>query len=328
MASKASNSGREGGKRKSSYTLKLSGEQMEKLGFALKNRNWPTRTVQYAKYAFDGELVKVVAYESGKLVVQGRNTENFVTNILEPEVTGEFLLGYEEVNNPEWFEPHAGLDESGKGDLFGPVVTACVVGDGDMVRSWMDTGIRDSKTITDGAILKMAKQIKATQGVVIKVAYTSMPKYNELYKKFDSNLNKFLAWLHGRSLNDALDVKKPEWGLLDQFTKQPLVQKHLNHKNFELKMRTKAEDDPVVAAASIVARATWLQQMKKLEEFAGEKLPKGSGAQAKEKAKSIYEKFGEEKMNEFCKLHFKTAYEAMGKKPPEKPKWNSNWQKR
>jgi ribonuclease HIII len=260
--------------------------------------------------------------------VQGRNTENFVTNILEPEVTGEFLLGYEEVNNPEWFEPHAGLDESGKGDLFGPVVTACVVGDGDMVRSWMDTGIRDSKTITDGAILKMAKQIKATQGVVIKVAYTSMPKYNELYKKFDSNLNKFLAWLHGRSLNDALDVKKPEWGLLDQFTKQPLVQKHLNHKNFELKMRTKAEDDPVVAAASIVARATWLQQMKKLEEFAGEKLPKGSGAQAKEKAKSIYEKFGEEKMNEFCKLHFKTAYEAMGKKPPEKPKWNSNWQKR
>jgi ribonuclease HIII len=328
MASKASNSGREGGKRKSSYTLKLSGEQMEKLGFALKNRNWPTRTVQYAKYAFDGELVKVVAYESGKLVVQGRNTENFVTNILEPEVTGEFLLGYEEVNNPEWFEPHAGLDESGKGDLFGPVVTACVVGDGDMVRSWMDTGIRDSKTITDGAILKMAKQIKATQGVVIKVAYTSMPKYNELYKKFDSNLNKFLAWLHGRSLNDALDVKKPEWGLLDQFTKQPLVQKHLNHKNFELKMRTKAEDDPVVAAASIVARATWLQQMKKLEEFAGEKLPKGSGAQAKEKAKSIYEKFGEEKMNQFCKLHFKTAYEAMGKKPPEKPKWNSNWQKR
>lgn len=328
MASKASNSGREGGKKKSSYTLKLSGEQMEKLGSALENRNWPTRTVQYAKYAFDGELVKVVAYESGKLVVQGRNTEDFVANILEPEVTGEFRLGYEEVNNPEWFEPHAGLDESGKGDLFGPVVTACVIGDGHMVRSWMDTGIRDSKTITDGAILKMAKQIKATQGVVIKVAYTSMPKYNELYKKFDSNLNKFLAWLHGRSLNDALDVKKPEWGLLDQFTKQPLVQKHLNHKNFELKMRTKAEDDPVVAAASIVARATWLQQMKKLEEITGEKLPKGSGVQAKEKAKSIYEKFGEEKMSEFCKLHFKTAYEAMGKKPPEKPKWKSNWQKR
>jgi len=327
MASKASNFDEGDRKKKNSYTLKLTGEQMEKLGDALKGRDWPTRTVQYARYAFDGENVKIVIYESGKLVVQGRNTEDFVANILEPEVTGEFLLGYEEVNNPDWFEPHAGLDESGKGDLFGPVVTACVIGDGDMVRSWMNSGIRDSKTITDGAILKMAKQIKATKGVVIKVAYTSMVKYNELYLKFDSNLNKLLAWLHGRSLNDALVEKMPEWGLLDQFTKQPLVQKYVEEKDFELRMRTKAEEDPVVAAASIVARATWLQQMKKLDELAGEKLPKGSGVQAKEKARMIFEKCGEDRMGEFCKLHFKTAYEAMGKKPPTKPKWNPNWQK-
>ena len=327
MASKASNFDEGDRKKKNSYTLKLTGEQMEKLGDTLKGRGWPIRTVQYARYAFDGENVKIVIYESGKLVVQGRNTEDFVANILEPEVTGEFLLGYEEVNNPEWFEPHAGLDESGKGDLFGPVVTACVIGDGDMVRSWMNSGIRDSKTITDGAILKMAKQIKATKGVVIKVAYTSMVKYNELYLKFDSNLNKLLAWLHGRSLNDALVEKMPEWGLLDQFTKQPLVQKYVEEKDFELRMRTKAEEDPVVAAASIVARATWLQQMKKLDELAGEKLPKGSGVQAKEKARMIFEKFGEDRMGEFCKLHFKTAYEAMGKKPPTKPKWNPNWQK-
>ncbi len=327
MASKASNSGNDERKKKNSYTLKLSSEQMDKLGNALEGRGWPTRTVQYARFAFDGELVKVVAYESGKLVVQGRNTEDFVANILEPEVTGEFLLGYEEVNNPEWFEPHAGLDESGKGDLFGPVVTACVVGDGEMVRSWMEAGIRDSKTITDGAIMKMAKQIKATRGVVVKVAYTNMLKYNELYLKFDSNLNKFLAWLHGRSLNDALKEKMPAWGLLDQFTKQPLVQKYVEGIDFDLQMRTKAEEDPVVAAASIIARATWLQQMKRLEEISGEKLPKGSGAQAKEKARQIYERLGEGRMGEFCKLHFKTAYEAMGKKPPSKPKWNKNWRK-
>ena len=327
MPSKASNSGNDERKKKNSYTLKLSSEQMDKLENALGSRGWPTRTVQYARFAFDGEWVKVVAYESGKLVVQGRNTEDFVANILEPEVTGEFLLGYEEVNNPEWFEPHAGLDESGKGDLFGPVVTACVVGDGEMVRSWLEAGIRDSKTITDGAIMKMAKQIKATRGVVVKVAYTNMLKYNELYLKFDSNLNKFLAWLHGRSLNDALKEKMPAWGLLDQFTKQPLVQQYVEGIDFDLQMRTKAEEDPVVAAASIIARATWLQQMKRLEEITGEKLPKGSGAQAKEKARQIYERLGEERMGEFCKLHFKTAYEAMGKNPPSKPKWNKNWRK-
>jgi ribonuclease HIII len=183
MPSKDSNSVNDERKKKKSYTLKLTSVQIDKLGQALSTRDWPTRTVQYARYAFDGENVRVVAYESGKLVVQGRNTEDFVANILEPEVTGEFLLGYEEVNNPEWFEPHAGLDESGKGDLFGPVVTACVIGDGDMVRGWMEAGIRDSKTITDGAIMKMAKQIKETRGVVIKVAYTSMPKYYRISDK-------------------------------------------------------------------------------------------------------------------------------------------------
>ena len=268
----------------------------------------------------------MVAYESGKLVVQGKGTEDFVRNILEPEVTGEFLLGYEEVNHPEWFEPHAGLDESGKGDLFGPVVSACVIADGEMVKSWIESGIRDSKTITDGAIMKMAKEIAKTRGVVIKTAFTSMTKYNELYSKFGENLNQLLAWLHGgKSLNDALDLRLPKWGLLDQFSKQPLVQKYVKDRDFELQMRTKAESDPVVAAASIIARATWLQQMEKLENAAGCKIPKGSGSQAKDVARKLFMDFGEARLREFCKMHFKTAYEAMGKEPPVKKAWNPGW---
>ena len=324
MASPANNRGESEPKKRSSYTLKLSSEQMDKVADALGNRGWPTREVPYARHAFAGDGVKVVVYESGKLVVQGGKTEDFVSNILEPEITGEFLLGYEEVNHPEWFEPHAGLDESGKGDLFGPVVTACVIADGEMVRNWMAAGIRDSKTITDGAIIKMAKSIKGTKGVVVKTAYTGMIKYNELYGKFGQNLNKLLAWLHGRSLLDALEVKKPRWGLLDQFSKQPLVQQYVKNSDFDLQMRTKAEEDPVVAAASIIARATWLEQLKKLEVNAGCSLPKGSGAQAKQAAIDLFHKVGEQKMGEFCKLHFKTAYESMGKSPPVKKVWNQS----
>jgi ribonuclease HIII len=325
MASTANISDGNQPKKKTSYTLKLTPGQMDKLNSALSGRGWPTREVPYARHAFDGDGVRVVAYESGKLVVQGGKTEDFVSNILEPEITGEFLMGYEEVNNPEWFDPHAGLDESGKGDLFGPVVTACVVADGEMVRKWMAAGIRDSKTVTDGVILKLAKQIKETKGVVVKTAYTGMPKYNELYEKFGQNLNKLLAWLHGRSLQDALEVRQPKWGLLDQFSKQPLVQQYVKDSTFNLQMRTKAEEDPVVAAASIIARAAWLEQMKKLEGLAGRILPKGSGTQAKQAAKELFEQFGEQRMAEFCKLHFKTAYEAMGKNPPAKKAWNPNW---
>ncbi|SVE57525.1 uncharacterized protein METZ01_LOCUS510379, partial [marine metagenome] len=222
--------------KKKMYTIKLDDGQMEKLGLLLDARGWFPHDVQYADFAFKGDQVNVVGYTSGKLVIQGKKTEDFVQNVLEPEITGEFLLGYEEVNNPEWFEPHAGLDESGKGDLFGPVVTACVIADGDMVRKWIDGGIRDSKTITDSIIVKMHKLIIGTKGVVIKTAYTGMPKYNELYQKFGQNLNKFLAWLHGRALNDALEVSKPSWGLLDQFSKQPLVQRHIEDKSFDLRM--------------------------------------------------------------------------------------------
>ena len=327
MASLATNKDGGEAKKKSMYNLKLSSIQVDKLGEVLRTRGWSTRKVQYATHAFEGDSVKVTAYESGKLVVQGKGTEDFVTNILEPEITGEFIMGYEEVNHPEWFEPHAGLDESGKGDLFGPVVCACVIADGEMVSAWMKLGIRDSKTITDGAIMKMAKSIASTRGVVVKTAFTGMEKYNELYLKFGENLNKLLAWLHGKALNDALELRKPKWGLLDQFSKQPLVQKYVEDLDFELQMRTKAEEDPVVAAASIIARATWLQQMQKLEDLAGCKIPKGSGSQAKEVAAKLFTKFGESKMQDFCKMHFKTAYEAMGKKPPMKKDWNPKWKK-
>jgi ribonuclease HIII len=113
--------------------------------------------------------------------------------------------------------------------------------------------------------------------------------------------------------------------LLDQFTKQPLVQAYVKDREFDLRMRPKAEEDPVVAASSIVARATWLQQMKNLEDECGETLPKGSGANAKEKAKALAERLGADSLNRFCKLHFKTAYEALGKTPPAKKAWNPNW---
>ena len=76
--------------------------------------------VAYSLFAFKGEKVNVVGYQSGKLVVSGKNMEDFVRDILEPEITGEALLGYEEVHNPEWFTLHAGADESGKGDLLVP----------------------------------------------------------------------------------------------------------------------------------------------------------------------------------------------------------------
>ena len=294
------------------HTIKITDEQAVKLDAWLDKHLWSPYKVNYAKFAYKSKDVNVVAYESGKLVVQGKGTEEFVQFVLEPEITGFAQMGYDDVLHPEWYELHAGIDESGKGDLFGPLVSACVVADGDAVRQWVDDGLKESKKVTsDKVVLAMAKKIKNTKGVAIKVSYANMEKYNALYIKFGRNLNKLLAWFHATAITSALAERHAPWGMLDQFTKQPLVQKQLNVPNFELKMQTKAEEDPVVAAASIIARATYIFAMKKLSEECGMELKKGASAEVRNQAVEIVKKFGPEGLKRFAKLHFKTALEAI-----------------
>jgi ribonuclease HIII len=315
----------EGPKKKMIYTIKLDDEQMDKLADLLEEKSggvWFPYDVAYSLFAFKGEKVNVVGYQSGKLVVAGKNTEDFVRDVVEAEITGDPRLGYDEVHNPEWFTLHAGCDESGKGDLFGPLVVACVVADGDMVRQWMELGVADSKKLTDGSILKLDKEIRKTKGVVIQTAFARMPKYNELYNKFDRNLNKLLAWYHGKALNQALDERPAPWGLLDQFTKQKLVDAYVKErKDFNLISRTKAESDPVVAAASIVARAIYVREMKRLSDELGEPLVKGASGKVLAQAKKIVQEKGADALKDYAKMHFKTAYEAQGLEPPAKPSW-------
>lgn len=164
---------------------------------------------------------------------------------------------------------------------------------------------------SDNAVLKMAKMIKNTKGVAVKVSYANMEKYNALYIKFGRNLNKLLAWMHAAAIKSALAERHAPWGMLDQFTKQPLVQKQLDVPGFELKMQTKAEADPVVAAASIVARATYIYAMRKLSSECGLELGKGAGSKVRGQAVEIVKKFGAENLKKFAKLHFKTAAEAI-----------------
>jgi len=96
-------------------------------------------------------------------------------------------------------------------------------------------------------------------------------------------------------------------------------------------MRTKAEEDPVVAAASIVARAEYVRQMHELSQRFGGKLQKGAGALVKKQAAEIIEKFGARALGGFAKLHFRTAYEvvsAAGKLdelPLPEPKARFGW---
>ncbi|PWU06260.1 MAG: ribonuclease HIII [Verrucomicrobia bacterium] len=309
-------------KKKTIYTIKLTDEQMNALKTYCLQQLWEPFKVEYTKFAFKGNNVNVVGYESGKVVIQGKKTEEFISYVLEPQITQEIKFGYDEVLNPQFYEPHAGLDESGKGDLFGPLVSACVIADHDMVDAWLKAGLQDSKRITsDAAIFRLEKIIRNTKGVVVKTTFAKMEKYNELYAKFGQNMNSLLAWMHAKSLSSALTARRVPWAMLDQFSKQPLVQAYFKKDPIDLRMETKAEKDPVVAAASVIARAEFVRQLKALSEASGETLGKGASAQVKAQGKILVEKFGKEAFKHYAKLHFRTSMEILGLPVPEKKEW-------
>lgn len=323
-------------KKLASYTAKLDDAQMEKLRAICEARGFAPFEVAYTRFAFksDPARINIAAYTSGKVVIAGKGTEDFVTMTLEPEVTGAAKLGYDDVLHPEWFESHAGLDESGKGDFFGPVIAATVIADRPAIEAWREAGVQDSKKITELRIIQLDKIIRETRGVVVRTCFCGMPKYNELMSRPGANLNRLLAWQHATALEQALAVKRVPTGLLDQFTEQPLVQRELAKKGvkeFELKMRTKAEEDPVVAAASVVARAEFVRQMNLLSRQFGAKLQKGAGPLVKKQATEIIEKFGAPALREYAKLHFRTAYEVvsaagkLGELPLPEPKEKMEW---
>lgn len=296
---------------KTMYTLVLDVSQAYRLQQWCLDRGWESFTVQYAQFAFRNNNINVVFYaKSGKLVVQGKNTEEFVCNVLEPEITKEFKFGLERLEHPEWFRPHAGMDESGKGDLFGPLVAACVIADDSHVDFWLKNGLKESKQVSsDARVFKLEQLVREAKGVIVEVAYAGMEKYNQLYSRFN-NLNNLLAWFHAKALESALKKRSVSEGLLDQFTTAKLVQRYLKVENFNLQQQVRAEADPVVAAASIIARAEYLRQLKRLSEQANTILPKGCGTQAKEVLQKLIASQGREAMAKFIKLHFKTFQES------------------
>ncbi|MEI7809029.1 MAG: DUF3378 domain-containing protein, partial [Verrucomicrobiota bacterium] len=99
------------------HTCKLTDDQASALLAALEARNWKPREVPYARFAFESDKTSIVFYESGKLVVQGKGTQEFVEFVLEPEILKQAKLGYETVLNPDLLLPRFGVDESGKGDF-------------------------------------------------------------------------------------------------------------------------------------------------------------------------------------------------------------------
>jgi ribonuclease HIII len=303
-----------------SHTAALSAAQADTLRGILEDRGFEFADKPYALFSAKKGKLNVTVYEKGpKVLVQGRETEDFVRFTLEPEVLGEARLGYEEVLQPDMFEPHFGIDESGKGDFFGPLVIAGVYSDAAIARALLDAGIMDSKRITsDKRIRELAGKIRDIPGLAHSVVAIGPEKYNELHGRF-GNVNRLLAWGHARVIAN-LAGQRPDCprALSDQFARPEVLGRALKQQrvDIELEQRTKGEADVAVAAASILARERFVDWMRKTSAAAGIELPFGASDAVIEAGRQVVERHGAAALGRVGKLHFRTSARILGHRGP------------
>jgi ribonuclease HIII len=208
-----------------------------------------------------------------------------------------------------------GIDESGKGDYFGPLVIAAVFVDAVTQGELALMQVRDSKKISDGRILEMAPDIKTI--CPHSIIAIGPKKYNELYAKI-RNLNRLLAWGHAKALENLLDQVPCARAVSDQFGDERLILNALQEKGRKiiLEQRPKAESDLAVAAASILARAEFLIRLKRLSDEVGTTLPKGASPAVELAARMVIKKHGRERLDAVAKLHFKTTQAVLQEPTP------------
>jgi ribonuclease HIII len=311
-----------------SYTHALTQDQAAKLRTLLADSGFQFSPKEYTLFFAQKNKLSLAVYEKGpKVLVQGKGVEEFVQFELEPKILGEAKLGYEEVHSPEMFEPHFGVDESGKGDFFGPLVISGVYVDRGIARKLLDAGVQDSKRIaSDARIRALAQTIRKTAGGLIETVLIGPQKYNELYEKF-GNLNKLLGWGHARVIENLL-AKKPDCprSLSDQFADGRVIKQSLLHhgRKIDIQQRTKAESDIAVAAASILAREAFINWLERRGKELGWRLERGVSASVKETAKKLVEKSGPAALREVAKVHFRTAHDIAPDNyaaPPPRGNW-------
>lgn len=288
------------------FTTKIDLKLADKLRADLEEQGFEMGKPPYTIFSAKKKGVSCTLYESGSLTVQGKEMDAFMEFYLEPEILKTFQYSHPQAHLD--LKPHIGMDEAGKGDYFGPLCIAAVYADGEGIKRMQEMGVRDSKRISDTEILKLATKIRAAFPYTVIRLFPH--KYNELHGKF-KNLNRLLGWAHASAVGDLAAKTGCKEALLDQFAEKYVMENALKQKKIEihLEQKVRGEEDLVVAAASILARAGFLEGMATLSEEYGMEIPKGANSKVIDAARKLVAKFGREVLDKVAKTHFKTTSE-------------------
>lgn len=271
----------------------------------LKEQGFEFTRPSYTVFSAKKKGVSCTLYESGKLTVQGKEMHAFIEFYLEPHILKTFTYTHAKE------DPHLdtcgriGIDESGKGDFFGPLCIAGVFAEGEQVKELKQLGVRDSKSLSENAIRTIGNAIR--RQFVHHIVKINPEKYNELIGQFH-NLNKLLAWGHATTIEQLVEKSGCRNVIIDQFADEHVVLTALKRKKLELSLtqRHRGEEDLVVAAASILARQEFVESMKKMEDSFKQEFPKGASAKTIEAGRKFVRTYGRETLGKVGKLHFKT----------------------
>ncbi|MFM7553893.1 MAG: ribonuclease HIII [Verrucomicrobiota bacterium] len=317
------------------HTATLTPEQSGRLEEHLRSGGYRLREVPHARVSGVKPDLNVTLYQSGKLVAQGKGTREFVEFVLEPEILGAARIGYEAVLDPSLMEPRIGVDESGKGDFFGPLCVAAVYVNAAVLEAWKSAGIRDSKTVgSDAAIARLDAVIRGTPGCQVSVIAIGNEAYNRLHERHGS-VNTVLAWGHARAIENLLERgplldPPPVRAVSDQFaSSKTTVERALLPlgRSLPLVQRHRAEEDIAVAAASIVARHECLERLGRLGKEFGMTLPRGASAAVEHAARALVASHGAGVLPRVAKMHFRTRHRVLGEPEPPSTPWRPGGRK-
>lgn len=201
--------------------------------------------------------------------------------------------------------PLLGSDEVGKGDFYAPIIVGSVYLEKNEYDILKTLGVRDSKDLSDDRIIKLASEIKKVTNNY-SILRIGQSKYNELYKKI-GNINAILAWAHVTNIKNVYKKQPFKKALVDKFGREEQIRNGLKELNLEMIFKPKAEQNIAVAAASILARDALLTTIKNMNKHYDFDFPLGANSIVITKGKEFVKKFGEEELNNVCKMHFKTV---------------------
>jgi len=280
--------------------VQLGPREQAELARELLGGEYEQRHVEHAVFSVRSKGFVATLYRSGKLVVQGSEVALFRERYLSAAAGAapREPKGPVEVGG----RPLIGSDEAGKGDYFGPLVVVAVRADPAERAELVRAGVADSKTLSDQRVGVLAPALESRYAHASEVLDPAL--YNVEHTRFKS-LNPLLAELHARCIRK---LARPGCVVLvDKFADEKLVASRVADLDIELHQQTRAEREPVVAAASVIARNLFLEGLKRLSEEFAVDLHKGAGDPTDRSAREFVKLNGREALGKVAKLHFKNT---------------------